>query len=120
MPLYPFECLSCGEEFALFRGIGERGEPAACQTCGGEARRIVCAPNLSLMSPVRRMAAATNERSQHEPRMSKAGRGHVCRSGCGCGGPSSKGAAAPPLKRTPLGEVKTQKKPNARPWMLGH
>jgi|GEM_PF-635744 len=118
MPGYPFQCTECDDEFTLFRSIAERSKPAACPDCGGVAQRLVCAPNLALMSPIRRNAAVRNERSQHEPRISNS-KGHTCRSGCGCGGPKSK-IADKPLAKTKLGDVKVQKKRNARPWMLGH
>lgn len=118
MPVYLFQCTNCEEDFTLLRSIDERTLPAACPCCRGEAKRLVTAPNLAVMSPLRRHAAATNERSQHEPRVSQS-QGHSCRSGCGCGGPASKGKAQP-LRNTKLGEVKTQTKRSARPWMLGH
>lgn len=68
-------------------------------------RRQVCAPHLAVMNPAQRLAASTDERSRHEPRV-----------GC-CGGGSGKNTVK---LHTPLGEVKAPKKRGTRPWMLGH
>ncbi len=118
MPIYPFQCQECECEFTVLRSIDKRSLPTACPECGEHAERQVCAPNLALMSPVRRNAAFRNERSQHQPLVSNS-KSHTCRSGCGCNGPTST-ATKNPLTRTKLGEVKVQKKRNMRPWMLGH
>ncbi len=114
MPVYSFQCTACDEEFALLRSIAERGEPAACPDCNAEARRVISAPNLAVMTPLGRHAAVTNERNQHAPAVT--GRGHACGTGCGCG-PSSKSKAR--QRQTGLGTVQVPKR-NARPWMLGH
>ena len=114
MPVYPFECTACDEEFSLLRTINERSDPARCPECNAEARRVVSSPNLSIMSPVRRNAFTVNERSSHAPRTT--GTGHTCGTGCGCGpGPAKK-----KQRETQLGTVQMQNKKNARPWMLGH
>lgn len=114
MPLYDFECECCGS-FQEFRSIEERNEPLLCPYCELESRRLILAPNLALMSPVRKHAYATNERSRHEPKMSTA---HNCNSRCGCG---TKGQKIRPdrVKETKLGKLQSQKA-TARPWMLGH
>lgn len=114
MPVYPFQCTECDEEFALLRTISERSDPACCPECSAPARRLVSTPNLSIMSPVHRHAAVTNERSAHAPRMT--GQGHACSSSCGCGPGKSKARK----RETGLGTVQMQSKKNARPWMLGH
>ncbi len=114
MPVYPFQCTACDEEFSLLRTIDERNAPACCPDCEAEARRVISSPNLSIMSPLHRNAAVTNERSAHAPRVT--GQGHACGTGCGCGpGSTSKMRQ----RETGLGTVKVPKK-NARPWMLGH
>lgn len=112
MPVYPFQCTACDEEFSILRAIDERNAPACCPDCQAEARRVISSPNLSIMSPLRRDAAVRNERSAHAPRVT--GQGHACGTGCGCA-PS----AVKRQRQTGLGTVQVPKK-TARPWMLGH
>ena len=124
MPVYAFECTECAADFSLLRTIAERAAPAECPECGASARRVVCAPNLAVMSSHQRFAATTNERSQHEPRVTHSGPAkptvpvskHRCGSLCGCGG---KGVRKQKQKETAFGVANTTK-PSARPWMLGH
>ena len=111
MPFYDFECDLCGD-FTSFCTIEQRDRAIECPECGLEARRLVSAPNLALMNPIGRKAAATNERSAHAPRVSN---GHSCGSRCGCGTKIRKGRT----KQTQLGLAETPKA-GARPWMLGH
>jgi len=99
----------------MLRTIDERNAPASCPDCAAMARRVISSPNLSIMSPVHRHAAVTNERSSHAPRVT--GQGHACGTGCGCG-PSSGSKAR--KRETGLGTVQLPSKKNARPWMLGH
>jgi len=126
MPVYPFQCSTCECDFTILRAIADRNAPAACPTCGsGEARRVVSAPHLALMSPHVRDASFRNERSRHEPRVTslspsasaeKSKSDHTCRSGCGCGSASIRKSRT---LATPLGTGKVPKR-GARPWMLGH
>jgi putative FmdB family regulatory protein len=115
MPVYPFQCTDCDEEFSLLRTIAERSDPACCPACNAEARRVISSPNLSIMSPVRRHAAVVNERSSHAPKVT--GRSHTCGSGCGCGPSAPK--TKPRQRETGLGTVQLPKA-GRRPWMLGH
>jgi len=111
MPVYDFTCSDCGDFRALLT-IVERNEPTSCPSCDRVGQRLILAPNLALMNPIKRKATAINEKSRHEPRMST---GHSCGSGCGCGTkirPSR-------TKETKLGVLQGQKA-TARPWMLGH
>ncbi|SAK54827.1 FmdB family zinc ribbon protein [Caballeronia ptereochthonis] len=39
MPVYDYECASCGA-FEAVRRIAERDEPAACPLCGATATRV--------------------------------------------------------------------------------
>jgi len=111
MPVYDFTCSDCGDFRALLT-ILERNEPTTCPSCAQVGQRLILAPNLALMNPIKRKATAVNEKSRHEPRISS---GHSCGSGCGCGTkirPSR-------TKETKLGVLQGQKA-TARPWMLGH
>ncbi len=112
MPVYEFECATCGV-FPDFRPIDSRDLPAMCGRCDSPAPRIISAPNLAVMSPLQRMAATRNDRSQHEPRV---GPKASCCSGSVC---SHKRTG---LKVTPDGKpaLRASKKKNRRPWMLGH
>ena len=116
MPFYDYACDECGE-FSLLRNVSDRDLPAACPVCLAKSLRVVTAPNLSLMAPVRRDAFARNEKSQHEPGVKTR---HSCGSGCGCG---STGAVGKKSTRTvdlgKVGKFDTTRKPK-RPWMLGH
>lgn len=114
MPVYDFSCPECGDFRALLT-IDERNDPTPCPECSRVGRRLILAPNLALMSPVKRKAHAVNEKSRHEPRISNA---HSCGSGCGCGTTGTK-IRPTRTKETKLGVLNSQK-PSARPWMLGH
>ncbi|HEY3901220.1 MAG TPA: FmdB family zinc ribbon protein [Chthoniobacter sp.] len=113
MPVYEYECEDCGE-FSESRVIAERNHPALCPTCGGPAPRNISAPFLAVMSPVQRMAATRNERSQHEPRMTS---GRPCCASGGCSHTRKKKAKAADGEKPAL---QASKKKYRRPWMLGH
>jgi putative FmdB family regulatory protein len=108
MPLYDFECSVCGV-FGEFRSIAKRSAPASCPSCGRLAKRLISAPNLGILTAENRRKWATNERSQHEPRV---GSKHVCSSGCGCGSGKS-------TKKDGYSKYQTGRA-GSRPWMLGH
>lgn len=112
MPLYEYECAACGP-FEAVRPMAQYDQPHACPDCGVQApRAFLTAPNLAGMPAALRQAHATNERSAHEPRQSRAGHGPNC--GC-CG---SKGSAArSAVKRSPDG---AKSFPSKRPWMISH
>ena len=112
MPSYEYECQTCGT-FTEFRSIARRDIPASCAICDSPAPRVISAPNLALMSPLHRMAATRNERSQHEPRVG-------VKSSC-CSGPSCvhKKKKAPQT-RDGKPALRASTKKNRRPWMLGH
>jgi putative FmdB family regulatory protein len=116
MAFYDYTCPACGD-FSLWRKLAERDLPAACPTCQAAAARALSAPNLSLMPAGRRQAFARNEKSRHEPGVT---RRHQCGTGCGCGS-----RATPTRKSTRtvnLGKAGQFQSPNQvkRPWMLGH
>jgi len=42
MPIYEYECLKCGQEFELLRGITANDNDLKCTKCGAEKpRRVV-------------------------------------------------------------------------------
>ena len=102
MPIYDYHCRDCGIEFTALRPMAQCSEPAACPQCAGDAPRFITAPRLALMSAQTRQAHQTNERSAHQPRVS---RGHQCGAGC------SHQAEKPALRQSGAGK---------RPWMIGH
>jgi putative FmdB family regulatory protein len=105
MPVYEYLCAECGEVFTLIRPMVESRQPADCPTCGVSApRAFVSAPRLNTMRADLRKAHQTNEKSAHEPRVS---RGHRCGPSCSHHGPKP---AQPPVKQ----------QAGKRPWMLGH
>lgn len=111
MPVYDFSCSHCGD-FRSLLTIDERNDPTPCPTCSRIGQRLILAPNLALMSPIKRKASAVNEKSRHEPAVRTS---HSCGSGCGCGTK----IRPTRTKETKLGVLNSQK-PTARPWMLGH
>ena len=44
MPLYPFRCSQCGEEFEVSRKMSEASNPANCPRDGAAGTRIFTAP----------------------------------------------------------------------------
>lgn len=122
MPLYEFNCPTCGP-FSSMRRMSESALPMACTECGKESIRIISMPNFAVMAKERRSAYERNEKSAHEPKMQK-------RSACGCSGTHSCGsaslAAGSAVERKGLAQkgqndvFQVQTKKTARPWMLGH
>jgi putative FmdB family regulatory protein len=41
MPIYEYECQSCGDRFESFRGITERDDKVKCPNCGGQNSKKV-------------------------------------------------------------------------------
>ena len=119
MPFYDFDCPDCGT-FSAFRSLEDRNLPAHCPACQAAAKRVISAPNLSLMSGPRRQAFARNEKSQHEPGVKTR---HHCGSGCGCGSSKSNSNLRTKSTRTvdlgKVGKFEASRKLK-RPWMLGH
>ena len=117
MPFYDYDCPDCGN-FSAFRNLEDRNLPAHCPACQAAARRVISAPNLSLMSGPRRQAFARNEKSRHEPGVSTR---HRCGSGCGCGlfKSNSRTKTTRTVDLGKVGKFEALRKPK-RPWMLGH
>jgi len=112
MPVYEYECKSCGV-FSALRKISESREPAFCQECGSESHRIVSAPKLAVMGRAQREAHERNEKSAHAPSVAR-------RSSCGCTGTHTCKSTTKINPDTGKAAFQMQTKKTARPWMLGH
>ncbi|MBI3480138.1 MAG: zinc ribbon domain-containing protein [Nitrosomonadales bacterium] len=120
MPLYEYQCETCGV-FTALRRTNDSSLPAECEECGCESPRILSVPRLAIIGKTQRSAHERNERSAHEPRTGR-------RSSCGCTGTHSckpglgnnKSGAykVNPESGTPILQMQTKK--TARPWMVGH
>jgi putative FmdB family regulatory protein len=109
MPLYEFDCTSCGA-FSVLKPIVERNEAQACPRCGSAAQRnAISAPALACMPSTARHAAAVNERSRHEPRDSAQDHDH--RNVCGSGASIGNASCTQGGTKSFLGK---------RPWMISH
>jgi putative FmdB family regulatory protein len=47
MPLYPFRCPACANEFEVARKMSENTSEAACPACGTAAVRVFVAPTVT-------------------------------------------------------------------------
>lgn len=106
MPVYDYHCGECDVEFTQLMPMSRSADPAPCPHCMHQANRMISAPRLNTMRADMRKAHQTNERSAHEPKMT---RGHRCGAGCPHHGQGK--TEQPALK-----QVSSAK----RPWMLGH
>lgn len=104
MPMYQYECERHGS-FTLMRPMSRSGEDGPCPTCESASKRVINAPTLFTMSPLKRDAAARNEKSRHAP--------HVCSSGCGHGHARPRSAGNPDVG-------KLQAYTGPRPWVVEH
>jgi putative FmdB family regulatory protein len=43
MPIYEYQCLSCGKRTEVLQRMGE-GPIAACPACGGEVKKLISSP----------------------------------------------------------------------------
>lgn len=115
MPLYEYECGTCGV-FSEFKKLSEYREPAKCEGCGNFAERIVSVPQLAILSKAQRSVYERNEKSAHAPGVKR-------RSSCGCTGShtcKSSNTGAAQDKQPAVTKYQMQTKKTARPWMLGH
>jgi putative FmdB family regulatory protein len=117
MPVYEYACASCGV-FSALRKMSESSLPASCDECSSSSPRIMSVPQLAILGHGQRSAHERNERSAHEPKVSR-------RSSCGCAGShtckpgtSNKNAVKTAEGSPPPFQMQTKK--SARPWMLGH
>lgn len=103
MPLYEYQCVSCGP-FTELRAMKDRNALANCPGCAQAGERLISLPGLRQVSAATRQAHSRNERSAHEPRLVRresapSAAGHTHGPGCGHAGHGVGGG---------------------RPWMLGH
>jgi putative FmdB family regulatory protein len=70
MPIYEFECDEHGT-FDEQRPMSLAKSTSACPACGTEARRVLSVPNVAHLPASERRARDVNERSCHEPRLSR-------------------------------------------------
>jgi putative FmdB family regulatory protein len=49
MPVYEYECDSCGV-FTALRKMSESSQPAVCEDCGCQSHRIMSAPRLAVLA----------------------------------------------------------------------
>ena len=117
MPVYEYKCKEHGVFYEL-ASMDESQKPKACSECGQLSARIIrIAPEILTMSPAKRNAHSTNEKSQHEPISSTKERRALDEehsSGCGC---NKKKPGGSKLLYTSTGEKMF---PSMRPWMIGH
>jgi len=112
MPVYEYECNTCGV-FTALRKMSESSEPAFCQECGAESTRIMSAPRLAVLGKALRSAHERNEKSAHEPNVGR-------RSSCGCTGSHTCNTTTKVNPETGRAALQRQTKKTARPWMLSH
>jgi putative FmdB family regulatory protein len=112
MPLYEYQCDTCGLFSALGK-ISSSSSPVVCRTCGSLSDRIISAPHLAILGKPQRAAHERNEKSAHAPRSTR-------RSSCGCSGAHTCNKSNTGKTATNPGGLQMQTKRNARPWMLGH
>lgn len=111
MPIYEYQCDRCGT-FSNSIPMSRAAEPAACPECGAGSPRIISAPFVAGLSMPLRQAWERNERSAHEPRVSR-------KSACGCRGAHTCRPAAEP-SRVAGAALQASTRTHSRPWMLGH
>lgn len=73
MPLYDYECRSCGP-FREWRSMNDYEKPAKCPDCHRSSTRSVATPTLGMDAGLRK-SHAINEKSAHEPRVVRRRRG---------------------------------------------
>ncbi len=112
MPVYEYECKSCGV-FTALRKMSESSHSAYCQDCGAESSRIMSAPKLAVLAKSQRTAHERNEKSAHEPNTAR-------RSSCGCTGSHTCNTTTKVNPDTGKAALQMQTKKTARPWMLSH
>jgi putative FmdB family regulatory protein len=121
MPLYDYQCETCGP-FSAMKKMTESGLATACGNCGSMSERVISVPYFALLTKAKRSAYERNEKSAHEPKA-------VRRSSCGCSGahtcnPKSSQTNVAKENKTQsnqqAGGFQMQTKLTARPWMLGH
>jgi putative FmdB family regulatory protein len=98
MPLYEYDCKKHGV-FESMHSMQEAEQPERCPSCGVSSPRVLSAPRLACVNRNERIARDRNEKSRHEPRVSK----------------QPKAAVEAPGERPALRSSHT-----SRPWCLEH
>jgi putative FmdB family regulatory protein len=106
MPLYDYECGSCGP-FRGWRSMSRSDQNAKCPACGKPSQRLVAMPFLTCISQNARIAHERNEKSADQPAVMRREEWRALNGGLG--GREDRRAAGPVQ-----GRVKD------RPSMLGH
>lgn len=112
MPVYEYECDTCGV-FSALRKMSESHAPADCVHCGAESQRVMSAPRLAILNKFQRSAHERNEKSAHAPNLGR-------RSSCGCTGKHTCNSTTKVNADTGKPAMQMQTKKTARPWMVGH
>lgn len=120
MPLYPYECETCGP-FQAWARMDERLKRGECPCCGIGSPRAVSAPFITRMNAAAKKAHARNEKSAYEPmvmsrkELEKSGpRRHAhSHPNHGCSG-----ARHPRASRLEK-DYRVHTAPD-RPWLIGH
>lgn len=114
MPIYEYDCLSCGS-FAAVRPMSEARLPQPCPECGEAAPRVILsAPACSTVSSQTRISHGINERSAHAPQTSGEYAAKKHGAGCSCCNPSL------PKNRVQKNADGKKTFPDKRPWMISH
>lgn len=96
MPLYEYDCQTCGV-FEAMHSMQAAAEPERCPDCGQQAPRVLSVPRLACVGAHERIARDRNERSRHEPQLSR-----------------------PPARAKPTQRPALQASHGSRPWVLEH
>ena len=115
MPIYDFECPTCGP-FTAMRPMAEAADPSACPDCAASApRAYLTAPAVLGMDGARRRAIAANEKSRSSPEVSSKSERYGGKHGPGCG------CCAGAKRRKATFRADGGKAfPSSRPWMISH
>ena len=118
MPILDYNCEQCGPSTDL-KKLSESDMAVDCPSCGNASDRVITAPQLAILGKAQRNAYERNEKSAHEPKMTR-------RSSCGCSGThtcstsSNKSSKQSDKAVAKNNGFEMQTKKTARPWMLGH
>lgn len=112
MPFYDYLCERCGP-FSARVPMAQSSAPLVCPTCATLAPRVVSAPQLNLMSAVRRRVDSRNEKSAHVPEVVHRPAHH---DGGSCGHHGAHAGA----NGHSHADQKGHSHGPARPWMIGH
>jgi len=118
VPIYDYNCEQCGS-FTELKKMSESDMAVDCPSCGNASDRVITAPQLAILGKAQRNAYERNEKSAHEPKMTR-------RSSCGCSGThtcstsSNKSSKQSDKAVAKNNGFEMQTKKTARPWMLGH